>query len=241
MKKIISTILVLTIAANFFIVSAQPGDENKGVSLNPQMKKIAKPESEPNWIKFKEDVRIEPKTIFIDYKSAFNLKEDDEMIIYEVLMDDLGFTHYQFHQYYKNIKIDGATYYVHTNENGITYAANGELLTGIDLNVVPRLSDKQAIDLALKYTNATEYMWQSDFWEEDLKVRTGKPDTTYFPFPKLVIREIKSNNIKTVATENQCFLVYQLDIYCSSPHYSQRLFIDANTGEILDSLPLQSD
>jgi len=241
MKKIITTILILTIGATYFMVSAQPANENRRDSLNSQMKKIAKPESEPNWIKIKEDIKIDPKTIFIEYRSAFNLKEYDKMVLYETVTDDLGFTHHRYQQYYKNIKVDGATYNVHTNKNGITYAANGKILTGIDINVVPSLDDKQAIDLTLKYVNAKEYRWQSDYWEKNLQERTGNSDTTFYPIPQLVIREIKNNNTKSFAQDRQYFLVYRLDIYSSSPLYSQRIFIDANTGEILDSFPLQSN
>ena len=112
----------------------------------------------------------------------------------QTTMDNMGYSQHRFQQYYKNVKIEGGEYIVHTNNKGITYAANGEILTGLDINVVPVLSDKQAIDLVLKFVNAKEYMWQSEFWIRDLKERTGKPDTTYYPIPQLVIREIKKRS-----------------------------------------------
>lgn len=239
MKKIITTILALTIGANCFMISAQQADINKSDSLNSKMKKIAKPESKLNWIIFKDDIKIDPKTIFIEYKSEFNLKENDTMVLYRTTKDDLGFTNYQYQQYYKNIKVYGGTYNVHTNRNGITYVANGKILTGIDINVVTVLDDKQAIDQTLKYVDAKEYMWQSEFWEKELKERTRKPDTTFFPVPQLVIREIKNKNIQSKIQNKQYILAYMLDIYSSSPNYSQRIFIDANTGKILESFPLE--
>lgn len=240
MKKIITTFLAFTIAANYVMVSAQQADIIKSDSLNAQMKKVAKPESKPNWIKFKDNTNINPVTIFIELKPAFDLKENDKMVLYETEKDDLGFTHFRYQQYYRNIKIDGGTYNVHTDKNGITYAANGKILTGIAINIVPVLSTKQAIDLTLKYINAKEYMWQSKLWEKDLKERTGKSDTTYYPIPQLVIREIKHKNVKSNAQDKNYFLVYRLDIYSSSPNYSQRVFIDANTGKVLETFPLQS-
>ena len=241
MNKLVTIILIFAIEANFCIVSAQGVGVIKSDTLNSQMKKIAKPESERNWIKFKDDTKIDPQTVFSEHKSAFDLTDNDEMRPTQTTMDNMGYSQHRFQQYYKNVKIEGGEYIVHTNNKGITYAANGEILTGLDINVVPVLSDKQAIDLVLKFVNAKEYMWQSEFWIRDLKERTGKPDTTYYPIPQLVIREIKKRSLNTKAQDKKCYLAYRLDIYTSSPYYSQRIFIDANTGEIIDSYPLQSN
>ena len=41
--------------------------------LNPSMKEIATLESEPNWIKFKAFAKINPKTLFENHKTAFEL------------------------------------------------------------------------------------------------------------------------------------------------------------------------
>jgi bacillolysin len=241
MKKIILIILALSIGVNYLTVSAQETDAIKSDSLNSLMKKIAIPESKQNWIKFKDDIKVNPLTIFIDYKAEFNLSDNDAMILYKTTKDDLGFTHFQYQQYYKNIIVSGGTYNVHSNKKGITFAANGKILTEIYINVLPILNEKQIIDKTLKYVNAKEYMWQSDFWEKDLKVRTGKADTTFFPTPQLVIREIKNKNIKFNMRNSKYFLAFQLDIYSSSPNYSQRIFIDANNGDILETIPLQSN
>lgn len=216
--------------------------ESKSVKFwNSSLTKIANPESVEGWIKFKEGININPKNIFNEQKEAFNLDENYSMNLIKINKDDLGFNHYRYQQYYKNVKIEGGEYIVHTNKNGTTYAANGKLFTDVDINVVPVLNTEQAIDITLKHVNAKEYMWQSEFLEKDLKERTGMPDTTFFPVPQLVIKEIKNKNIKSDAQDKQYFLAYRLDIYSSSPNYSQRIFIDANTGGILETIPLQSN
>lgn len=235
MKNIITIILGLAVGANSFVVSAQQVPFISKDSLSSQMKQIAKTESQTNWIKFKESANLKAKTIFSDYKSTFGLAENDEMVNYKTESDDLGFIQNHYQQYYKNIIIDGETFTVHTNKAGITYAANGNILTGINLEIVPVLSANEAIDFALKSINSKEYRWQSDFWEKEIKERTGKPDSTYFPVPELVIKEIKN------AKYRQYFLAYRMDIYSSSPNNSQRIFIDANTGKVLETFPLQSN
>lgn len=216
--------------------------ESKSIEFwNSSLEKIAKTESVEGWIKFKEDINIDARNIFSEQKEAFNLKENDKMTLFKIEKDDLGFTHYRYQQYYKNIKIEGGEFIVHANKNGITYAGNGKLFRGIDIPVVPILGTQQAIDFVLKHVSAKEYMWQSEVLEKDLKERTGKSDTTFYPTAQLVIKEIKNNDIKSDMPDKQYFLAYRLDIYSSAPNYSQRIFIDANTGKFLESFPLQSN
>lgn len=221
--------------------NAQSKSSEKNDSLNLEMKKIAKAGSNAGLIKFKDDVNINPLIIFKDHKSAFNLRDDDKLIHYQTDKDGLGYTHFRFQQYYKNIKVEGGIYVIHTNENGKTYAANGKLFTGIDINTAPSINSTQAIEFALAYVSAKKYKWQSDYWEKNLKERTGNPDTSYYPSPRLSIKEFKINNDKSHSKGHHYILVYQIDIYSNSPDYSQRLFIDANSGLILKSLPLQSN
>lgn len=222
------------------IISAQQPESNLSDSLNADLKKIAKPESIRGWIKFKEDAHINPATVFIEHKVAFDLADNDNMVMLKTETDDLGFTHHQYQQYYKTLPIDGATFTVHSNRNGFPYAGNGKLVTGIDINTAPQLGTEQAIEFALLYMDAKEYMWQSGYWEKDLKSRTGKSDTSFYPGPELVIKQIVTRK-PGGAFEKYSFLAYRLDIYCSSPFISKRIFIDANNGKILEAFPLQSN
>ena len=150
MKKNIIILLTLTIGTNYHTVKAQQPDLIKGDTISFQLMKIAKPESKINWIKFKDSLNINPTNVFTEFKAAFNLKENDKMLLTKIEKDDLGYSHYKYLQYYKDIRIDGGIYTVHTNKKGITYAANGKILNGIDISVVPNLNEKQAIEIGLK-------------------------------------------------------------------------------------------
>lgn len=205
--------------------------------LNPSMKQIALPESEQNWIKFKPSAKINPETIFEDHKVAFELSAFDNMVVNKTFVDDIGFTHRNYQQYFKGIPIDGESVNVHTNKNGETYAATGRILKGISVETTPKLTSQEAIEIALKYVNAKEYMWQNTFWENELKQKNNDPKATYYPSPTLVIKEKRSYN-QGLGIFN---LVYRIDIDSSSPHYSQRIFVDALSGEIIDKYPLESN
>ena len=143
-------------------------------SMNPALKEIALPESEENWIKLKTTSKINPETIFVEYKMAFGLSDFDKMVVNKSFQDDIGFTHHNYQQYYKSVLIDGESVNIHTNKSGETYAATGRILKGINIETTPKLTAQEAIDVALNFVNAKEYMWQSTFWENELKIQTSK-------------------------------------------------------------------
>lgn len=206
-------------------------------TLNNSMKQIASVESEEHWIRFKPSAKIKPETIFEEHKTAFELSDFDKMKVNRSFIDDIGFTHINYQQYYKGIPIDGESVNVHTNKNGETYAATGRILKGLSVEILPKLTEQEAIDIALKFVNAKEYMWQNIFWENDLKEKTSKTDTTYYPKSTLVIKEKQGFGSGTGIFH----LAYRMDIYSSSPFYSQRIFIDALSGAIIEKYPLQSN
>lgn len=205
--------------------------------MNPTMKQIASPESEEHWIRFKSSAKINPETIFEDHKVAFELSAFDKMVVNKTFIDDIGFTHRNYQQYFKGILIDGESVNVHTNKDGETYAATGRILKGISVETTPKISANEAIEAALRFVNAKEYMWQNTFWENELKQKNNDPKATYYPQPTLVIKEKRSYN-QGLGIFN---LVYRMDIDSSSPHYSQRIFVDAHSGEIIDRYPLESN
>lgn len=236
MKKYISIILSFILWANYLVVFAQTGS-NKADSLSSGLKQIANIESTSTWIKFNNSVKINPETLFEDYKAAFGLSDADKMIVNKTFVDDIGFTIRNYQQFYKSIPIDGESVNVHTNKNGETFAATGKILKGINIETSPKLSPQEAIDLVLAFVNAKEYRWQNSFWENELKQKNINADTTYYPKPLLVIKEEQGYS----SGLGIFHLAYRIDIYTSSPFYSQRIYIDALSGIIIEKYPLQSN
>lgn len=113
-------------------------------------------------------------------------------------------------KYYKGIKVDGATYNVHVNKEGITYSANGSILTGLNLSITPLLDKEQSIEKVLNYVQAKEYRWQSEYWSNNIKERTGKANATYYPQPELVIRAINNKQGDIILKEQTNYLVYKI-------------------------------
>ncbi len=236
MKKNASILIAFVVWANYSVAFAQTGS-NKEDSLSLGLKQIADIESTPVWIKFKTSAKINPETLFEDYKAAFGLSDFDKMIVGKSFTDDIGFTHRNYQQFYKSIPIDGESVNVHTNKNGETYATTGRILKGINVETLPKLTAQEAIDVALAFVNAKEYRWQNPYFENELKQKTSIVGTTYYPQPVLVVKEKQTVNSGTGIFH----LAYRMDIYTSVPLYSQRIYVDAQSGAIVEKYPLQSN
>lgn len=52
--------------------------------LHPKLEALAKPQSNRNWIDFREGTSINPATIFSDLKDAFELSVNDEMKVNKI-------------------------------------------------------------------------------------------------------------------------------------------------------------
>src|SRR3982750_4147551 len=87
--------------------------------LSEKFNYIAKPGSTKQWIDFFQDNTIKARTIFTDFKDAFQLSDDDEMQIKRIKKDDIGFTHYRYQQFYKHHPVVYGEYIVHEMRDGL--------------------------------------------------------------------------------------------------------------------------
>ena len=108
-RKIIQLKYIAVAALEIMLLSALSGNvvaqRTVPPPLNPKLGALAMPQSNRNWIDFREGTSINPSKIFTDLKDHFELKEDDEMRVKKIDKDNLGFTHYRYQQYYKKLKV----------------------------------------------------------------------------------------------------------------------------------------
>ncbi|HRH49282.1 MAG TPA: M4 family metallopeptidase [Panacibacter sp.] len=203
---------------------------------NDTLRTIALPESNERWIDLREDAAIKGSDFFKKYGSALRLTAADEMRQAKIDIDQTGNAHLRFHQYYKNIRIANADYIVHLNKKGLACVANGRYVRSMNKNVAYQLTRTQALDKALGKIKAIRYKWQDKYWEQEIKNRTKNPDTSYYPKGELIwTKDLSNDNWKA----SNFRLAYQFDIFASAPRISRRLEIDANTGEVINDIPLE--
>lgn len=193
---------------------------------NEALERIAKPNSKPGWIYFKDSTFIDAATVFQVYKTAFRLKAADSLGLKKFKEDNLGYVHLYFDQYYNNIRIEGGEMIVHAKSEfsgefstPIAKTANGKLVIGLNLNTTPLVNSQEAL-------NKVFDVFTSEFIE-------WTRDTSLFPRGKLVIQRIDLN--KGFVPENMT-LAWRFDLIASFE--SERFYVDAKTGAILNSIPI---
>ncbi|MFN8154926.1 MAG: M4 family metallopeptidase [Bacteroidia bacterium] len=234
MKKKRNLLFLILAMTGILRVSAQQNNR----TLNPKMDLIAKPGSTPEWIDFRDDVELNPASLFIDYSTYFNLTSNEEMRVKKILDDELGYKHYRYQQYAFGYRVEAGEFIVHVNASNHTYAANGKMVVGLQAPRAAALSASAAQQKAMQAMGATAWCWDSEYWQKEIKDRTGDLTASYAPKPELVWfndREMKNWNPQAFR------LAWTMDLYAASPHRSERYYIDAMTGEVLAVVALESN
>jgi Zn-dependent metalloprotease len=85
----------------------------------------------------------------------------------------------------------------------------------------------------MKAIGAKQYKWQSEYWTNEIRKRTGNPNASYLPEGTLCWRSSEDNR--------NLILSWRFDVWSSSPDKFQRIYVDANTGQALKQLPMESN
>jgi len=165
---------------------------------------------------------------------SLKLRVEDELVLQNETKDALGFTRQFYEQHYKGIKVDHGLYGVHSRNGKIEYIS-GEYKNVKIVDIVPTLSENQALHKVLNYINAAKYKWENP--SEEKFIKTFKNDSTATNYPKgdilICIDALKTDSIYRLA--------YRFDIFAEIPFSHKLYYIDAATGEILNFSDLICD
>ncbi|MEZ4805105.1 MAG: PepSY domain-containing protein [Bacteroidia bacterium] len=139
-----------------------------------------------------------------------------------------GKTHLRFQQYYDKYAVESGELILHLKSNKATHLS-GMFFPNLNLSSNISVSKESAIQIALaEYQNAV-FMWEIPGEENILKWLKRNNKATYYPNPELMFIST-SDSFK-----NSDFrLAYKVDVYASEPHQREWIYIDAETGEIID-------
>ena len=195
-----------------------------------QLSKIADVKHNGNWIKLNQEIQIAPEQFFDQYKTAFDLRDQDHFELVKVDEDELGFSHYRYQQYYNGHPIEGAEYILHAKDGAVKHA-NGKIVRGINVPSAAVLSAEQGIEAAQQHMGAEKYYWEIPEMEQRIKHITKYPGATFYPTPKLVVIDplFQTNGIDHK-------LAWKVDLYAEGRLGRKIIFIDATTGSFLFEL-----
>lgn len=212
----------IIIAALFTLILGKAFAQGNFPSFwNSEMKTLANPGSTPDWVKLKPNNQANPYTFFSKNKKAFQLRDEDNLVLIKSESDNLGFSHLKHHQTYKGVKVEGGEFILHVKDNNIELA-NGKIIIGLNLETSPSITKEQAIEIATNNAKAKQYGWE-------VKGPDGKFLSAY-PAPELIIsRGIEDKNY----TPENFRLAYKMEIYSIEPYSREYVFVDAITGKVL--------
>lgn len=164
-------------------------------------------------------------------KLLFGMDANADLVLKRTETDQIGFTHYRFYQTWNNIPVENTMYIVHT-KNGVLTGMSGSIVIDFDKQMEQRslntLTEKKAIDLAIKHVAAQKYAWQDADMQTGLKNQTGDMNATYAPTASLVWYSPGDE-----INPRQLRLCYKVDVYALQPLSRKYYFIDVQTKKII--------
>ncbi len=226
-KALILTALFL--CCLFLIAEAQ---QKNNQSLPQYLKEDHQKEG---WLVFQENSPISSQSLTQDQGQKWTylgLRPVDELLWQSSYTDLLGFSHNKYQQTYKNIPIEGAELLVHAYKDQVRQV-NGKLLTDLELNTVPNISEQAALKKALGHVNAEVYAWEDAQVEQTLKHTEKDSCATYYPTGELVIVD---EYLGQGAIKTNYRLAYRFDIFALKPMQRYHIYVDAQDGTILNTI-----
>lgn len=183
----------------------------------------------PNFIKLNSEQQVKSENFVSWAEYALNIPNGSTFKQYSVETDKLGFTHIRHKQYVNGFPVEGSMVISHSKNEQVTMV-NGDYYQQFNTTLSASLSEQSALQSALNKVKAKKYMWENITFENQKKLITKDANFTFFPKGELVIVHKKESDYSSANMR----LAYKFNIYAEVPLYRANIFVDANTGEILD-------
>jgi bacillolysin len=177
----------------------------------------------PSLITFNENSNLKNSNSIQIFKDQLGLKAQQSLNPISTEIDDLGFNHEKFQLFHKGVKVEFATYSIHSKQ-GKVMSMSGEFYNFGEVSTTPQISAQDAFTMAKNYTGAKSYMWENATEAKSINYQMPVGELVFLPIIDTEVKKGDFDNIK---------LAYKFDIYASNPVSRGDLYIDANTGEVL--------
>jgi Zn-dependent metalloprotease len=216
-KKLLGKIaLVMSVALFAFEANAQ--DSAKNVK-----QKVIDENGKPSLITFNEKSTYKLSNSQKVFAEQLGLNSNSKFSVVKSESDQSGFSHDKFQLYHHGVKVEYATYSLHS-KNGKLTSMSGEYYDIKNAATTPSISRETAFKKAVNHIGASKYLWENP--ENASKIGYYKPEGELVFLPSMIDQGKKN-------TDQKVRLAYKFDIYATSPVSRGDLYIDAITGEAL--------
>ncbi|MDB2587676.1 DUF5011 domain-containing protein [Flavobacteriaceae bacterium] len=146
----------------------------------------------------------------VDSASTFEFIKQD--------IDELGFTHDVYRQFYGGLPVEFAQLKVHAKEGQVSALTNTTVAIN-DLDTRPTLSARSALNSAKSFVNARTYLWEDSASSALMDYQAPEGEL-------MILKPL-------VGVSNQAKLVYKFDIYALDPVYRADVYVDAQSGAVV--------
>jgi bacillolysin len=208
-----TTAVVLTFSLSAFAQITDKRVSQKNVSENGQ----------PSLITFSDKSTYKGSDSQKVFQDQLGLKENQSFARVKTESDPQGYTHEKFQLYEQGIKVEFANYTLHSKD-GKLVSMNGEYYNINKVSTKPKLSAQDALNRAINYTGAKQYLWDTPQEAKEIGYEKPKGELVFLP-----AMEDQGTN----RTTDKVRLAYKFDIYATNPVSRGDLYIDAENGQIL--------
>jgi len=203
--------------ANYCFSQTYRGAEASQIINNTDLVKFKEYTKVPNYFRFSENTtQSEQETIEIIKSFIKNTNSDLQLKIAQKQGD--GSYTLRYFQTVNGYPIEFSALHLQLKNNKIT-EINGEILDNPQIEPNFVISEETALQFALNYVNAKQYMWEED--------------DEYLPKGEKVIVpnriDFENSDLKSA---------YKFNIFSKNPMNRQMIYVDAENGEIILDLPL---
>ncbi len=142
-------------------------------------------------------------------------------------VDELGYTHIRYELKKNELTLFGKQIIAHC-KNGKLVSVNGDLSDYGAIDGQFSITEQTALQNAIKKINAKKYKWENKQEENHMREALNQPGFSYYPTGKKVVFNQDGKNLPA----------WMFNIYAEEPLYRANVFVDANTGKVLQEYNL---
>ncbi|MEL6844067.1 MAG: M4 family metallopeptidase, partial [Bacteroidota bacterium] len=154
----------------------------------------------------------------------WGLTPSDQLVLEKTSYDEIGFEHRYFALYHQGQRVEH-TYLAFHSYGGSVKSFNFFLPHFVQAPAQLQIDEGRAINAALAYIPAQEYLWEVPFFEK--MIQQIKADSTASFYPKAELMWVDTD-YDWQTTDYR--LAYRLEIFTAMPHGSWQVYVDAITG-----------
>jgi Zn-dependent metalloprotease len=215
--KLIISLILLSFLTNFCFSQIYRGQEANKFIQHTDIIRFKDYSKVPNYFRFSENVtRSEQEAIEII--KSFISNSNSDLQLRKIQNKGNGGQTYRYYQTINGFPIEFTALNLQVKNGNVT-EVNGDILDNPEINPNFLISEAEALQYALTFVNAEQYMWEDD--------------DIYYPNAEKVIVPDK------IVFENSVLkAAYKFEINSKMPYNRQVIYVDAKNGDIIFDLSL---